>query len=295
MKWSIFILLCFVGLSANAQDWIVIKSGDTIYCHILSVNETNIQYKTTSSEPPRSVVQEIVESYRKAELEYFPSRILSEDNYLKLKKGKRNRDKGLRFGLGVGYTYRVAKAPEGSSAAVQEHIKKIKSGFNVKADILYFFGRYFGLGAKYTFSNFRAETDRVSGYTPLGAPYFGTVTDNISLHFIGLHPTARFGSSSGATRFLLGITIGYLAVKNLSEVGYPFTLEAGTFSLSADLSLEIKLIPRLYLSLGTELALAFISKYDYDDGFRQGTFTFSGNNQDNLIRVDFTGGIRFYL
>jgi len=125
MKWLIFIPFCFIGLSANAQDWIVIKSGDTIYCHILSVNETNIQYKTTSSEPPRSIAQEIVNSYRRAELEYFPSSyLLSDEDYMKLKKVTGTRDKGLRLGIGLGYTYRLAGAPEGSSPAVQEHIKR---------------------------------------------------------------------------------------------------------------------------------------------------------------------------
>ncbi|MDA9121168.1 hypothetical protein N9J52_03945 [Flavobacteriales bacterium] len=140
MKLLIFIPFCFIGLSANAQDWIVIKSGDTIYCHILSVNETNIQYKTTSSEPPKSIAREIVNSYRRAELEYFPSSyLLSDEDYMKLKKVTGTRDKGLRLGIGLGYTYRLAGAPEGSSPAVQEHIKKMKSGFNLKADVMYFF------------------------------------------------------------------------------------------------------------------------------------------------------------
>jgi hypothetical protein len=295
MKWFGLLLLCYLSVNANAQDWIVIKSGDTIYCHILSVNEINIQYKTTSSEPPRSIAQEIVESYRRAELEYFPSRILSDKDYTKLKKVLRIDKKGLRFGFGLGYTYRLASAPEGSSPAIQEHIKKMKSGFNLKADVIYFFGKYFGLGAKYTYSNFRAETDRFSGYTPLGTPYFGTISDNIRLHFIGLHPTARFGSSNGAARFLLGITMGYLAVTNNSKVGFPFTLKGSAFCFSADMSLEIKLIPRLYIALGVELAGATISKYDYDDGFRQGTLTFDRKNQDNLFRFDFNGGLRFYL
>jgi hypothetical protein len=295
MKWFGLLLLFYLSVNANAQDWIVIKSGDTIYCHILSVNEINIQYKTTSSEPPRSIAQEIVESYRRAELEYFPSRILSDKDYTKLKKVLRIDKKGLRFGFGLGYTYRLASAPEGSSPAIQEHIKKMKSGFNLKADVIYFFGKYFGLGAKYTYSNFRAETDRVSGYTPLGTPYFGTISDNIRLHFIGLHPTARFGSSNGAARFLLGITMGYLAVTNNSKVGFPFTLKGSAFCFSADMSLEIKLIPRLYIALGVELAGATISKYDYDDGFRQGTLTFDRKNQDNLFRFDFNGGLRFYL
>ncbi len=295
MRLSVLFVFCLVGLSASAQDWIVIKSGDTIYCHILSINETNIQYKTTSSEPPRSIAQEVVESYRKAELEYFPSHLLSDDDYIKFKKGKTNRDKGLRLGFSLGYTYRLAKAPEGSSPVVQKHIKKLKSGFNLKLDAVYFFGKYFGLGAKYTYSNFRAKTDRVSGYTPYGYPFYGTTSDNINLHFIGLHPTARFGSSSGTARFLLGITMGYLAVSNRAEVGFPFTLKGKAFSLSADMSLEFKLISKLYLGIGVELAMATISKYNYDDGRRQGTLTFNRNNQDNLFRFDFNGGLRFYL
>ena len=171
----------------------------------------------------------------------------------------------------------------------------MKSGFNLKADIMYFFGKYFGIGAKYTQTNFRAKTDRVSGYTPIGYPYYGTVSDNINLHFIGLHPTARFGSSDGGARFLLGITMGYLDLTNNSEVGYPFTLKGNAFCFSADISLEIKLVSRLYLGVGVELAGATIAKYDYDDGRRQGTLTFDRKNQDNLFRFDFNGGLRFHL
>ena len=64
-------------------------------------------------------------SYRRAELEYFPSSyLLSDEDYMKLKKVTGTRDKGLRLGIGLGYTYRLAGAPEGSSPAVQEHIKR---------------------------------------------------------------------------------------------------------------------------------------------------------------------------
>lgn len=295
MRLLIILLFSLAGFSATAQDWIVITSGDTIYCRILSVNESNIQYKTTSSEPPRAIAQELVESYRKAELEYYPAQILSDDNYVKLIKGKTNRDKGLRLGLGLGYTYRLAKAPDGSSAAIQKHIKKIKSGFNMKIDAVYFFGRYFGLGAKYTYTNSKAKSERISGYTVYGSPFYGTASDNINLHFIGLHPTARFGSSSGSARFLVGLTAGYLAAINRAKVGHSFTLKGNTFCMSVDMSLEFKLTSKLYLGLGAEMAIATIAKYNYDDGRRQGVVNFNRNNQDNLARFDFNAGIRYYL
>jgi hypothetical protein len=296
MRYLFLLLLSCISLGLQAQDWIVVNTRDTIYCHILAINPTNILYKTVSSEPPVSIAKDLVLSYRQDEMEYYPAQINeTEERKLLLKLDKKYRSRGFRFGFGAGYTYRLAKAPNGSSAAVQEHIKKVKSGFHIKVDAMYFFGRFFGLGAKYTYSNAKARTDKVNGYTPMGYPYYGEVSDNISIHFIGLHPTARFGKSNGPVRVLLGITAGYIAVENRTEVGFPFTLKGSTFGLSADLSMEFQLISQLYFSAGAELSMATINRYNYDDGRRQGVVTFNKNNADNLWRIDATGGLRFYL
>jgi|GEM_PF-1273014 len=293
---TIFVFL--LGANVSAQDWILLKTNDTIYCKIISVDELSIVYKMISSEPESSVPRELVTMYHKAEFK-LERVILPIPNDIPPPppiKGARaiNREKGLELGLCAGYTYRLAGAPEGSSNKVKEHIRKLKSGFNIKAEAVYFFGRFFGLGAKYTFSHAHATTDDVSGYSINGWPYRGEAYDNINIHFVGIHPTSRVSTKNGSVRFLPGITFGYLAVLSRSNFDRSFKLSGGTFGFSVDLSLEFKVVDGLYLGIDADLAVGTIKKYKIDDGIRQGTLTYDSGG-DNLSRIDASGGFRYYF
>src|SRR5690606_4821938 len=54
-----------------------------------------------------------------------------------------------------GWSYRLAKIYDGVSSNAKEHIKGLKSGYHIGADVSYSISEEVGLGLKYSFARFQ--------------------------------------------------------------------------------------------------------------------------------------------
>jgi hypothetical protein len=138
-------------------------------------------------------------------------------------------------------------------------------GLNVKVEGTYFFGRFFGLGARY--SMFRLHT--------------------LFLHYVSVNPTLRAPIRKGKAHFLFGFSGGYFqkALSSPSGIrGY-----RDTFAGSMGGGFDVRIIPKLYIGLSGEFIVGFIDT-------RRSTF-FGGTQvyRENLSRVDATLGLSYYF
>ncbi len=286
-SWLLVICLVFTGVSLKAQDWIVINSGDTISCKIVSVDETLLHFVTPPDSSVTDIPLELVNSYEI----YVPSKdsLFQPDplaDLENLNKPSGNKNKGLRINFCFGYTYMLAPIAEDSDQAINRYLKKSKSGININASILYFFGSYFGLGPKYSFVNLKGKSDVLSGF--FGSYYY---QHHIQMHYVGGQFCSRFATRNNGFRILPGLSLGYMAYKaQISEnffTGQPEYAYARTFGVSTSVSADIRLIRGLYFGFDFEVLISSIQDN-----------SFVGENvaeSNNLSRIDLDIGLRYYI
>lgn len=290
MRWSILILICVTSLAANAQDWIVKTSGEKINCKIIEDDALQLTFTIPPKKRKYYLPKSEIERYEISNIETLLPKWAIEQPKLSINSypvggdGKKaeNRDKGFRIGLVVGFSYLLAPVSDATPSYLEEHVKRLKSGFNVKADVVYFFGKYFGMGPKYSVFKSRASTKPSSGLS------YYTYTNDVALHFVAGHFTSRFMSRNRGFRFMGGVSIGYISYRDKHDNGFrSSTLTAETFGFSLDFDLDF----RIYKSLSFGVALDFINAVLSEDSYH-GT---QNGEPNNLTRVDLSGGLRVYL
>ena len=142
MKRLIVILVISVAsLPVVAQDLIITTNNDTIYCKIIKVGDASIEYQVSAGGVVEQIMMPIgyVAEYRITEQHQNfvqPANIVwSTPQYSK-----------FRWGLGLGYAYRMGKDPEPSGSwSFDELHKGIRNGFSWETELQYYFNQSNGI------------------------------------------------------------------------------------------------------------------------------------------------------
>lgn len=290
MRWLVIFVFCSIGLSANAQDWIIKKTGETINCKIVDADALQITFTIPPKKKKYILPKSEVERFEISNMETLLPEWAIEKPKLAINSyavggdGKKaeNRDKGFRVGIASGFSYLLAPVSNDVPSRLVEHVKKIKTGYNVKADVLYFFGRYFGMGPKYSVFKSKASTTPNTGY------YFYTYTNDVALHIVGGHFTSRFSSRDKAVRFMGGVSLGCVSYRDRFSDGYRSnTLTADAFGFSLDFDLDFRVYKSLYFGVTLDFVDVTLSENSYGNG--------QNGEPNNLTRIDLSGALRVYL
>ncbi len=291
-------LVLLVSIDSSAQDRIVTSAGDTISCKIETIEGRYIIFtQNENREEKKKIAFDLVKSYEKdvqpgtmffmepAEAYQFANPPIKTKNF----------GKGFMLGFGLGYSYRLAKASPNMPQELKDYIQKLKSGITVKVDAAYFFGRYFGIGAKYYLTHSQNRLENVLFELNGGGYQVGEVSDNINIHSIQFVVTSRVINKTGKFHFLPALSAGYTAYQNNAVVLYPVKLTSGTFSMGVHLSTDFALTDNLFAMLGVDYTTGILSYYNAEYGTNRDRITLDGDTQDNLTRVEFWGGVRYYF
>ena len=304
-RFALVITIIFIStmLSALGQDRLITTVGDTVYCKIERIDGQYLIFTVDhDSQRERKIAFSLVDGYDRNYLKQpkdeAPEKPTPEKPAYEKPRSiyttqpsvsptRRSKKKGFMLGIAVGYSHRIAKISEGLPDELEKYIRKLKSGFALKIDAAYFFGRYFGLGAKYSMAYSGNRLSNISFQDQKGNIIVGDIADHISMHFMGLHLTSRGGPRSGNGHFLPGITLGYTAYQNKATVIDAFTLTSGTFSVGVDLVAEFKVGRGTYLGFGADYITGILNHYNYKDATPSDTITMEGDARDNLSRIEF--------
>jgi hypothetical protein len=276
----------------------VTSAGDTIACKIETIEGSFLIFTQNGNETDRKKIAfDRVKSYEK---DVQPSnRLFLEPvesyQFVNPPIKKKNLSKGFMLGFGLGYSYRLAKVSQNLPVELQEYIQKLKSGITVKVDAAYFFGRFFGIGAKYYLTHSQNRLENVLFELNGGGYQVGEVSDNINIHSFQFVVTSRVLNKTGKFHFLPALSAGYTAYQNNAVVLYPVKLSSGTFSMGVHLSTDFALTDNLFAMLGVDYTTGILSYYDAEYGTNRDRITLNGDNQDNLTRVELWGGVRYYF
>lgn len=211
-------------------------------------------------------------------------------NRRKWESSRGSKMKGFKMGIGSGYSYLLAV--NDAPTQLRPYVEKLKSGFNIEANATYFFGRFFGLGVSYSLYHAENRLDNVYVFNGIsGNIGRGELSDNVNIHFIGLHPTARVPIAKGKAHFLGGVGVGYMQWYNNAVLLTPVTIKSETYGVLASLGFDIKIYASYYLGFAGELLVGNGNSVTYSDGYSSSTRAV----MIGMSHIDATIGLRYYL
>ena len=194
-----------------------------------------------------------------------------------------------RIALSGGYTYRIAKLPEGIDNNTEEFIKQLKNGYHLCIDLNFFFDEVSSLGFTGSFSNAIAKMSDVSLTDENGAVIAtGDLSEDVKLFFLGLTYLNRKYSADRSSYFFLGLNLGYYGYdEDAAIINYDIDVKGET--LGFGLSLGFDFLTADNFALGIQASGLF----GWLDKMRINGDEVELSENENLSRIDFTVGIRF--
>lgn len=216
-------------------------------------------------------------------------------------------DSNWRISASVGYGTRIADfdmAKENllmygfDSEAVDDYIKSIKQGYKISGQVHYMFWKDIGLGVNYNFFHSSASIEgyiRTGGYMPAGTAYL-KIDDNVFTSYVG--PSVFYKSTIGQSNFILycQFSSGYMMYRN--EVLYgqnPNLITGNSFGLDNEIGVEYFITPQFSVGGSFSYFYSVLSKVKIDDGYEESTIELSGDEKENLSRLDASISVNYYF
>ncbi len=219
-------------------------------------------------------------------------------SYMGIAQHQSNRqtsDHRFRISAQAGYSYRLGKL-DNIPSDFKDYARKLKSGFNIGIDAAYFIRPNWGLGLKYTAFTSKESLDNVLVEFEDGGSAVGTISDDITITFAGVMYIVNFIPYDNEHAVFGSFGAGYMGYKNESlAVNRPIEITGDTFGATVDFAYDYKLSESI--AIGAQISLLFgrLSEITVKERSVERTELLESDNQDDLIRLDFSAGIRFYL
>lgn len=286
-KSIIYPILSFLILSswsAKAQDLIVTAEGDSLNCKITKVQNDYIYFTFQHNDEIRNTLLAL-NQVKTFQYKYFSSPEIP----VNMVNRAANSPK-LRLSLNTGWSYRINKLSDDIPSNLKEYSKGLKSGFHYGADITGFVSEQLGFGLRYIGFN---SKNSINNIHVSGIGQVGTMSDNITIKFIGPMAVSQIVSHDKKNAFLIGIGIGYMGYRNNSVVDTPLTIRGSTVGFSWDVGYDIGLSDKLALGFQISYLSGKLSKLDVKSGSYSQTIELEEGNYEGLARLDFSIGLRF--
>jgi opacity protein-like surface antigen len=186
------------------------------------------------------------------------------------------------FGLNGGYSHRLPNAGTRMDTPYSKHMKKMKAGLSLGAELHHYFWERIGLGIKYNFYNTRGT-------------YGKRTADDIKIQFVGPSVIYRYPLENKTTSILTGFAMGYQSYANDGKVNdNDFKLRGHATGWAVSLGLEQRLSNHLSLNLTGACYLGKSYKLRKESGGVTETIKLTKETFEDLSRAEITLGLRFY-
>lgn len=204
--------------------------------------------------------------------------------------------KEIRIAFQGGYAYRLAKLSGDIPPALKDYANDLKSGYSYGLDAAYFIKPSWGVGLKYsrfgstgTMSNMNISYDN-------GAGANGSISDDITINFIGPSYVSKYATRNPDHTFFGGISLGYLGYSDKAVlVDQDFKITGATFGAALDFGYDYAVSK--YITLGAQASLTggSLGQVKVDYGYTTETLTLEEEQRENLSRLDIGVGLRMKI
>ena len=321
MKKLIVGLLMLISLQfVSGQDKIITSQQDTIFCRIVSISSSHIQYE-------QKVENQYVGKFIPTEqvLAYFRNTQSSEPDH-KYSIDRQRPKPAHRWLIGVypGRASLLASTTNDEKEMIDlgipkkqavDYNKKLNRGWSISGDIHYLFSDYFGLGAKYSLFTSSVKQDFTIAINSMFPEYACVgVKEKFYIHYAG--PSVIFRQLlDEKTRIYLTetLSVGYVHFRDetrmdpnqytfhisniygLPSAVYNFLTEGKTWGANAGLSIGYFPVSRLSVGVNAGFMYARLTKLELSTKQTSQTLELDKRDYENLTRFDYSFYIRFHL
>lgn len=259
-----------------AQDLIVTQKGDSINAKITKITKDRIYFTFRYEGEVRRtlVLLDKVMDYRKgyyAEAEVFPEDVIKPgtDDFVKLALRVRG-----------GWSYRTGRLPSGVPSETREHLKGLRSGYHIGADLAYYFSETTGTGLKYSLSRFQDSS-------------YGSIDDDITLQYIGPAMYGRLISASRNFHFTYDLSVGYLHYQDEARHGEPITYSGAALGFSTGIGVDFRISKQFFLGFEPSWNTGILNKVKINGDQQTITVKLEDDERENLSRLDLSARVKW--
>lgn len=279
----LFLSILFICPFGFSQDLIVTTSNDSINCKITKVKREQLYFVFKNNDKVQSTLIPLknVASYK---YDFYEESSISKDEIPGF-----NKNSGFRIAINGGYSYDPGKDYDSGSSELNDYFDKLRSGFHIEGNAIYFFDQYFGLGIRYSYFNAKNEL--------IGAFEYNSVVyrDDISVNFIGPQFSLRFLNKSQKNAFFLNSSIGYLSYKNEQDYSNPVEITGNALGFVSEVGYDIGIAENWSLGFQIGITAGRVKKVTIDDGISTEEIELPKNQRpQGSGRIDFGIGLRYY-
>ena len=277
-------------LQLHAQDVIITTAGDTIKCQIAKIDQDNIYFRSLKNGSVINTLIPLTEVVKYQHL--YPG-----TSGIKNSSPTERKHPHFNFGVGGGYSYRLAQVPD-NAGDLKGYLEKLKSGFNIQANTGYFFKKSIGIGLTYSFFRAKNYIDQMTFIVQNGHSYdtiTGNMGDDIRINYIGPVLYFRFFNRNETILWLLDFSLGYTSyVDKGIFIGDDLKVSGSTLGMSVSFGADIFVTKNVALSLALALDLGTLSSVTLTYHGQTTKKTLSDENKENLAMINITAGIKFW-
>ena len=304
------LLMCIPLQIVSGQDKIITIQNDTIYCRIVSVSSTRIQYEQ------RVENQYVVGKFipREQVLEYYQDPQSVEINsYYRTERQKSKPSHRFLVGAQVGASFLMKSSIEDkkkimdnmgmSESQEKDYYNQLKRGWHLHGDIHYMESDNFGLGVKYSFFTSSAQKDFIMNLYGEYLPTYVCVglKEKQYIHYAG--PSVFFRQWLGENKkFQLAETfsMGYVRYRDELRMDATFNLDNALIKGStwgANCGMSLDYFPKSCLSIGANVGFMYarLTKLHFSDKESTQTVELPKEYYQSLSRLDCSISIHYHF
>jgi hypothetical protein len=165
-----------------------------------------------------------------------------------------------------GFGYRLARLPDGLNAIEEEYYRDLKTGYYYEGNVTYFFKSNFGVGLMYNVTKSDNKLDNVTVTGPPGFSGSGTVSDDITISYMGINGSFRSWNNNHNGFVNLNFGLGYMSYVNNARIINTYKLTGETVGASLSASYLINLSPDFWMGVHAGYTAGVLTEYEFDDG-----------------------------
>ncbi len=294
-----FIFLLPVNLLA--QDLIITNSGDSINCEITKIQAQNIHYRIDDKN--KQIASTAIKKYTFNFYPFITTTVsqptVSQQYYQSVNPDIESKYiieyPNLRITYSGGYSYRLAPIDPNIPDDFINYMEKLKSGFHLGSDVIYFFSQAWGIGAKGGLYKASNSINNIYVEVGNGNRIYGNMSDNITISFAGATLATDLFKQNRKNRLLLSFSLGCLWYEDDMILIDMFKVKGNTFGTALNIAYDIQLSEHLSLGFMASLYAGSMSEYTISDGMTTLAVDLDAQHQENLTRFDLSVGLNILL